>query len=109
MKQKDIANLKNIIKNVKKTIFNDYIKEYTSLKFIDYTKKVYDAYHPTGTTILGSSNEFEIDLNLKNKKFKNLYVLSTSNFPGPGKSNPTLALLCFAHQLCDNLSKKINI
>ena len=103
--KKDKFNLKSVIKDIKSSVLSNSFIYFKNIDEVDNFRKSYDAYHPTGTTIIGKTKQFEINLDLRNKHFKNLYVLSTSNFPGPGKSNPTFSLLCFAHQLCDNLLK----
>jgi choline dehydrogenase-like flavoprotein len=73
--------------------------------------KPYDAYHPVGTCRMGDNAEAVVDINLKVRGVKNLWVTSTGVLPSAGTANPTFSMLCLTHklagQLADNASKKL--
>ncbi|QNJ08132.1 GMC oxidoreductase family protein [Synechococcus sp. Minos11] len=63
----------------------------------------YDAYHPTATTRMGNSKLSVVDLNLKVRKFENLWSSSTGVLPSPGTANPTFSVLCLTAKLANAL------
>jgi choline dehydrogenase-like flavoprotein len=70
----------------------------------DTQPKPYDAYHPVGTCRMGSDNEATVDLDLRVRGTRNLYVLSTGVFPSAGTANPTFSMLCLGDALADQLA-----
>jgi choline dehydrogenase-like flavoprotein len=65
--------------------------------------KPHDAYHPVGTCRLGSDDEAVVDLSLRTRGTRNLWVLSTGLFPTAGTANPTFSMLCLGDALADTL------
>lgn len=65
--------------------------------------KPYDAYHPVGTCRMGADIESTVDLGLRVKGTRNLFVLSTAVLPSAGTANPTFSMLCLGDKLADML------
>lgn len=68
--------------------------------------KPYGAYHPVGTCRMGTDAEATVDLDLRVKGTRNLYVLSTGLFPSAGTANPTFSMLCLGDRLAEQLASK---
>lgn len=66
--------------------------------------KLHDAYHPAGTTRMGSNPESVVDRDLKVWGTDNVYVASTGVLPSAGSANPTFSLLCLTHRLAETLA-----
>ena len=70
--------------------------------------KLYDVYHPVGTTMLGDHPEAVVDTDCLVRGTSNLWTLSTGIFPSAGVANPTFSLLCFADRLAQDLKGKFD-
>jgi choline dehydrogenase-like flavoprotein len=65
------------------------------------------SYHWLGATRMSSSTaDGCVDANLRYHDLENLYVLSTSTFPGGSSANPTLTLAALTLRLADELAGK---
>ncbi|HXW03716.1 MAG TPA: GMC family oxidoreductase [Vicinamibacterales bacterium] len=62
------------------------------------------SYHWLGATRMGSIEDGCVDRHLRYHELENLYVLSTSTFPGGSSANPTLTLTALTLRLGDHLS-----
>jgi glucose dehydrogenase len=62
------------------------------------------SYHWLGATRMGSRDTGCVDANLRYHELENLYVLSTSTFPGGSSANPTLTLAALTLRLGDHLT-----
>jgi choline dehydrogenase-like flavoprotein len=69
----------------------------------DSTVKPHDAYHPVGTCRMGTDGESIVDLELRVKGTRNLFVLSTGVLPTAGTANPTFTMLCLGDRLADRI------
>jgi len=69
--------------------------------------KPHDAYHPVGTCRMGSDSEAVVDLDLRARGTRNLWVLSTAVFPSAGTANPTFSMLCLGEELTEHLAKSL--
>ena len=67
--------------------------------------KPHDAYHPVGTCRMANDPESILDLSLRAKGTRNLYVLSTGVLPSAGTANPTFTMLCLGDGLADRLAQ----
>ena len=76
------------------------------IKDCDSTKP-HDAYHPVGTCRMGSDPEAVVDLNLKVRGIRNMWVVSTGVLPSAGTANPTFTMLCLAEGLVEHLTNPI--
>ena len=56
------------------------------------------------TRMAASSTEGCVDTNLRYHELENLFVLSTSTFPGGSSANPTLTLAALTCRLADRLA-----
>ena len=63
----------------------------------------YDAYHPVGTTRLGTDSSSVVTPNLRVVGFSNLSLISTSVLPSAGSANPTFSILCLARGFANSL------
>ena len=64
------------------------------------------SYHWLGATRMAPSPEDGcVDANLRYHDLENLYILSTSTFPGGSSANPTLTLAALTLRLADRLSR----
>jgi choline dehydrogenase-like flavoprotein len=61
------------------------------------------SYHWLGATRMGSVQDGCVDANLRYHEAENLYILSTSTFPGGSSANPTLTLAALTLRLGDHL------
>ena len=68
--------------------------------------KPHDAYHPVGTCRLGADDEAVVDLDLRARGTRNLWVLSTGVFPTAGTANPTFSMLCLGDALADQVTAR---
>ncbi|MGH6693496.1 MAG: GMC family oxidoreductase [Gammaproteobacteria bacterium] len=66
--------------------------------------KPYDAYHPVGTCRMGDDAEATVDLDLRVRGTRNLFVLSTGVLPSAGTANPTFSMLCLGDKLAETLT-----
>jgi choline dehydrogenase-like flavoprotein len=65
------------------------------------------SYHWLGATRMASTPaEGCVDANLRYHELENLYVLSTSTFPGGSSANPTLTLAALTLRLGDRLTER---
>ena len=64
-------------------------------------EKSYDAYHPTGTSVIGENTLFPISEDFTVSTFRNLYSISTGLLPSSGTANPTFTVLCLAQRFCN--------
>jgi choline dehydrogenase-like flavoprotein len=70
--------------------------------------KPHDVYHPVGTCRMGLDSEATVDLNLRVRGTKNLFLLSTALFPSAGSANPTFGMLCLGDRLAGTLSAAVD-
>ena len=66
--------------------------------------KPHDAYHPVGTCRMGSDPEAVVDLQLRVRGVRNLWLVSTAVLPSAGTANPTFTMLCLAEDLLRRLT-----
>lgn len=64
----------------------------------------YGAYHPTGTTRMGTDAGAVLTHDLQVRGCANLWSVSTGLLPSAGTANPTFTMLCFAQRLADHLA-----
>ena len=69
-------------------------------------EKSYDAYHPTGTSVIGKNTLFPIAEDFTVSTFSNLYSISTGLLPSSGTANPTFTVLCLAQRFCNQFRLK---
>jgi choline dehydrogenase-like flavoprotein len=62
------------------------------------------SYHWLGATRMGTTEHGCVDANLRYHELENLYVASTSTFPGGSSANPTLTLAALTLRLGDHLT-----
>jgi choline dehydrogenase-like flavoprotein len=62
------------------------------------------SYHWLGATRMGTIQDGCVDGHLRYHELENLYVLSTSTFPGGSSANPTLTLAALTLRLGDHLT-----
>jgi choline dehydrogenase-like flavoprotein len=67
------------------------------------SQKPHDAYHPVGTCRMGADDASVVDLNLRVRGLRNLWLVSTGVLPSAGTANPTMTLLCLAEQLAHEM------
>jgi choline dehydrogenase-like flavoprotein len=67
--------------------------------------KPHDVYHPVGTCRMGLDDQATVDLDLRVRGTKNLFVLSTALFPSAGSANPTFSMLCLGDRLAAKLGE----
>jgi len=108
----DKKNLANIIKYLENILNRDeyLLNKKNKINFNSDFDQInfYDAYHPTGTCTFGDEKSDTLNYNLKVKNTKNLYSLSSAILPTAGIANPTFSLLCFAHELSNEIHKAMN-
>ena len=61
-------------------------------------------YHPVGTCRMGSDPEAVVDLQLRVRGVRNLWLVSTAVLPSAGTANPTFTMLCLAEDLLRRLT-----
>jgi choline dehydrogenase-like flavoprotein len=67
-----------------------------------------DGYHQIGTTRMGlSPQDSVVDANCRVHGTENLYVSSSSVFPGSGQANPTFVTVALALRLAAHLSAQV--
>lgn len=67
-----------------------------------------DGYHQIGTTRMGvSAQEGVVDANCRVHGIENLYVSSSSVFPGSGQANPTFVAVALALRLAGHLAAQV--
>jgi choline dehydrogenase-like flavoprotein len=62
------------------------------------------SYHWLGATRMGTTDYGCVDANLRYHELENLYIASTSTFPGGSSANPTLTLAALTLRLGDHLT-----
>lgn len=71
----------------------------------NWRNELNDAYHPIGTTRMGSSEETGVvDSNCEVFGVAGLYIAGSSVFPTSGYGNPTLLLVALALRLADHIA-----
>ena len=71
----------------------------------DWTRNVYDIYHPAGTTRMGADEHSSVvDRDLKVHGLANVYVVGSSVFPSMGAANPTFTAMALALRLAEHLA-----
>ena len=72
----------------------------------DWTRNVYDIYHPAGTTRMSTDSTLGVvDQNLKLHGTGNVFVAGSSVFPSMGAANPTFTAMALALRLADFIDR----